>query len=390
MKYKYQLILLGTLRDITEDISKLFFEKIKELKLLEEAFLIIKEGNFEVDYKGNQPAFAIYFGDESGKFQNLDIIQRLIKDGRMILPIFYEKESFSKHIPEVLSNQNGLLYSRNADIKIVNLTLEAFELLRNSRKVFLSYRRSESSSVAIQLYEALERNNFDVFLDTHSIKQGEPFQDELWHRMTDCDVIVLLNTKGFLESRWCKEELAEAGAKQIGIVQLIWPGHKPESTSEVSFTTQLSNIHFNLGIYDDKENAKLTEDFVQNLICQVESVRARNLRSRQDNLITEFTKIGAKHGKILNLQPQRFITEYLGENRRRIFIPLVGIPQSINCNQSAELKKEIKEYDIESIHLIYDDIRIRNKWIQHLDWLNEYLEVKTLKKQGFDLWLQKN
>ena len=308
----------------------------------------------------------------------------------MILPIFYEKESFSKQIPEALSNQNGLLFDRTSDVKIVNLALEAFELLRNSRKVFLSYRRSESSSVAIQLYEALERNNFDVFLDTHSIKQGEPFQDELWHRMTDCDVIVLLNTKGFLDSRWCKEEIAEAGAKQIGIVQLIWPDHKPENTSEVSFTTQLLDIHFKLGIYDDKDNAKLREDFVQDLIGQVESVRARNLRSRQDNLITEFTKIGAKHGKILNLQPQRFITEYLGENRRRIFIPLVGIPQSINCNQSAELKKEIKEYAIESIHLIYDDIRIRNKWIKHLDWLNDYLEVKTLKKQSFDLWLQKN
>jgi cellulose biosynthesis protein BcsQ len=149
-------------------------------------------------------------------------------------------------------------------------------------------------------------------------------------------------------------------------------------------------MHFNLGIYDDKDNAKLTEDFVQDLISKVESVRARNLRSRQDNLITEFTKIGTKHGKILNLQPQRFITEYLGENKRRIFIPLVGIPQSINCNQSAELKKEIKEYDIESIYLIYDDIRIRNKRIKHLDWLNEYLEVKTLKKQAFDSWLQRN
>ena len=74
--------------------------------------------------------------------------------------------------------------------------------------------------MAIQLYEALERNNFDVFLDTHSIKQGEPFQDELWHRMTDCDVIVLLNTKSFLESKWCKEEVAEASVKQIGVLAI--------------------------------------------------------------------------------------------------------------------------------------------------------------------------
>ena len=54
------------------------------------------------------------------------------------------------------------------------------------------------------MYEALESHHFDVFLDTHSIEKGEPFQEELWHRMTDCDVILLLNTPDFLESHWCK------------------------------------------------------------------------------------------------------------------------------------------------------------------------------------------
>ena len=92
----------------------------------------------------------------------------------------------------------------------------------------------------------------------------------------------------------------------------------------------------------------------------------------------------------MNLQPERFITEDLGGKKRRIFIPTVGIPQSIDCNQSDDLKKEIRKYDVDSIHLIYDDLRIRNKWLNHLDWLNNYLEVKTIKKQDFDKWLQVN
>ena len=78
------------------------------------------------------------------------------------------------------------------------------------------------------MYKALESHHFDVFLDTHSIEKGELFQEELWHRMTDCDVILLLNTPGFLESHWCKEELAEAGSKQIGIVQLVWAERSEE------------------------------------------------------------------------------------------------------------------------------------------------------------------
>lgn len=390
MIYKYQLVLIGTLGPLADQIEELFFERVNELNLLKDSFVIIKEKNFEDEYKANQPAFAIYFGDKGGKFRDISFVQKLLIDGRMILPVYYEKNSFSKHIPKLLSNQNGLLYDTAKDNKVVNLVLEAFELLRNSRKVFISYRRSESSSIAIQLYEALERNNFDVFLDTHSIKEGEPFQDELWHRMSDCDVIVLLNTKGFLESKWCKEELAEAGAKQIGIIQLVWPDYKKiDSISEVSFPIQLKEEDFKLKKYQGN-SSKLKKSIVGQVVEVVESVRARNLRSRQDNLITEFIKIGARYGKALDLQPQRFITDKLGNKKRRIFIPLVGIPQSINCNQSAELKNQIDDYEVDSVHLLYDDIRIRNKWIKHLDWLNDYLEVKTLKKQEFDSWLKKN
>jgi hypothetical protein len=388
MKYKYQLIILGTLDSLADELIDLFYLKIEELQLRKDSFVIIKEGNFAGDYNGNQPAFAFYFGDEYGNFKDIAIVDTLIKDGSLILPIFYK--SFSNEIPKVLENQNGLKYNKSQKDKIVDLALESFGKLRNTRKVFISYMRNESTSIAIQLYEALERNNFDVFLDTHSIKQGEPFQEELWHRMSDCDVIVLLNTPEFFTRHWCKEEFAEAGAKQIGVIQLIWPNHAMDNTSEVCFPFQLSKSDFVDENYDDKDKSKFTDEYILELVQEVESVRARNLASRQDGLITEFSNLAVKHGKKVNVQPERFITEELGSKKRRIFIPLIGIPQSLDCNQSAELKKEITDFEIESIHLLYDNIRIRQKWIKHLDWLNEYLDVKTLKKQDFDTWLKNN
>src|SRR5690606_29179710 len=353
----------------------------------EDSFLVINENNFE-DYRNNQPAFTIYFGDSEGEYKHIKFVKKLIKDANPILPVYYD--SFENEIPEVLSNYNGQKYDVSKDSKIVNLALESFGKLRNTRKVFISYKRSESSSVAIQLYEALERNNFDVFLDTHSIKQGEPFQDELWHRMSDCDVIILLNTTNFLSSMWCKEELAEANAKQIGVVQLIWPDNSIDAASHICFPFKLESRDFVEDNYKNADTSKLKIDLIDKIIKEVESVRARNLASRQDNLISEFTNIATKHGKQLNLQPERFLTENLGGNKRRIFIPTVGVPQSIDCNQSDELRKEISEYDIDSIHLIFDDIRIRKKWLDHLEWLNDYLKVKTLKKQNFDKWLLKN
>ncbi|PUV24161.1 toll/interleukin-1 receptor domain-containing protein [Sphingobacterium athyrii] len=385
--FKYQLIILGTIKPFISDIISLYHKRIEDLKLQKEFYEIYFKDNLK-SYKGNQPAFVIYLGNESGDFEDLEQIEKLLDEGNIVLPIFFN--SFGREIPKILSNQNGLKYEDFKNEKIVNLILESFGKLRNTRKVFISYKRDESTSVAIQLYEALENNNFDVFLDTHSIKQGEPFQDELWHRMTDCDVILLLNTPKFIESEWCEKEIAEASVKQIGIIQVIWPTHKLERIAEICFPYQLSEANFVKGIYDKKDISKLNDDTVNALVKQVESIRARNLASRQDNLITEFLNTAQKYGKNMAIQPERFITENITEKKRRLFIPSVGIPQSFDCNTSSELKREIKEFSVEEVYLIYDDVRIREKWLKHLSYLNEYLDVKTIKKQEFDTWLQKN
>jgi hypothetical protein len=388
MEYKYQIIILGSINNIVDEITTLFYQRVRELKLQVDFYQIINKSSFDKEYQGNQPTFVLYFGSQNGIFKDLAIVERLLNKGNIVLPIFYD--SFKNEIPKILTNQNGLKYEQHQKEKIVSLILESFGKLRNARKVFISYKRDESSSVAIQLYEALEKNNFDVFLDTHSIKQGEPFQDELWHRMTDCDVIVLLNTPKFLESEWCEKEIAEASVKQIGVLQLVWPNNKLDSMAEVCFPRQMQPEDFIDNIFDNKDISRLTEITLKSVIQKVESIRARNLAARQDNLITEFLNIARKNGKNVSIQPERFITEEIAENKRRIFIPSVGIPQSMDYNQSSVLKKEIKEYSVDEVYLIYDNVRIREKWLKHLEYLNEYLDVQTIKKQEFDLWLQKN
>ena len=56
--------------------------------------------------------------------------------------------------------------------------------------------------------------------------------------------------------------------------------------------------------------------------------------------------------------------------------------------ESIKIKK-IESNEIESIHLIYDEMSIRDYWLEHLDWLNDYLEVRTIKKQTFNHWFSK-
>jgi len=387
MKYKYQLILLGENFELFEKIKIELLNKFDQLKLVQDLLKIININNIE-EYSGAEPAYVIYAGHKKQlDDKTREILHNQKLDGNIILPIFLE--NFKCEIPDILSNQNGLKYDNNIH-KICNLILEGFELLRKNRKIFISYRRSDSSIVAVQIYEALEANNFDVFLDTHSVDKGEDFQEELWHRMTDCDVIIMLNTKDFLKSEWCNQELEKAHLKRIGLVHLIWPDCDFENFAHLAYSMKLIDSDFEKPIFSDLSKGRLKKPLLNEIINLVESARARNLAARQDSLITEFTQAAHNNGIEVNLQYSRYITQELSNKKRVVYIPTVGIPQSINCHNSQKLISKIESNEIDSIHLIFDDLSIRDYWLEHLDWLNNYLEVQTIKKQNFNNWFSKH
>lgn len=386
MKYKYQLILVGENENFFKALEIELRKGFDELKIISGALNVIRETDID-RYSGGQPAFVIYAGHKSNfTVKQKEILENQKLDGNIILPVF--NKNFTGEMPELLSNQNGVSLVGNVK-KIKNIVLEGFELLRKNRKVFISYKRSESSNIAIQLYEFLERHNFDVFIDTHSIDKGEEFQEELWHRMTDCDLILMLNTKEFLKSEWCKQELDKAHLKRIGIVHLLWPDCDFEDFAHIAHSKKLKDEDFEKSHVVDVTKGKLKENVLPEILDLVESSRARNLASRQDWLITDFTQAANNNDVEVNLQYSRYITQKLDTGKLKIYIPTVGVPQSINCHNSQKLIEKIESKEVESITLIYDELSIRNYWLSHLDWLNEYLKVKTLKKLDFNKEFQK-
>jgi hypothetical protein len=388
MTTKYQIIKLGVDNPFYEEVLDIMYHHIQELGLAKESILEIDENNFKTEYKGNAPTFCLYFGNNSGSYKNIDLLEILIKDANLVLPVASDLEKFSSQIPKELENVNGFELATNNDIeKLVSCILEGLSLLRLSRRLFISYKRDESSTVAIQLFEQLEKNGFDVFLDTHSIRPGEPFQEELWHRMADTDVVVLLNTPGFLNSNWTTQELAKANSMSIGILQVIWPSHKLERDAELSIPIQLSDSDFGNKIYK-KPTSYLNPNTVSNIISQVESLRARSLASRQDNIITEFIASSNRVGKKADLQSEKFITIQRSDGKELVIIPTVGVPQAFTYNQSEELVARIKSKNVAGAFLLFDHRNIREKWIKHLDWLDNYLPVKTIKIVKAEEWLK--
>ena len=370
---KYQLIIIGSKIEFEQQILDLLFKQIDELGMSPDKLKIIYSENFEKEYQANYPVYCLYMGSNN-KELDLDILAKLKEDATLILPIVSDLTKFNSLIPDDLKNQNGFPLANEDDIpRLVSCILEGFSLLRASRRVFISYKRSESSDIAIQLYEALEKSGFDVFLDTHSIRLGEPFQEELWHRMTDSDIIVLLNTKNFLGSYWTKQELAKASSLSIGIVQVIWPDSNLMREAEICTPIQLKDDDF-----INKSSPKLVESIINNIISTTESLRARTLAARQDNLTSEFISYAHQRQVEVTLHPDKFISLYKNDEEY-IIIPTIGVPQSLSCSNAEELILRIKQDRPKCIYLLYDHINIRDKWLNHLEWLNQHLPVKSLK-----------
>lgn len=387
MIFKYQIIFLGNIENPACDaIKECFFEKLRDIGIFEDSVQVIYADNFSKDYQNKQPSFVYYLGSSIHEDRDAVLLNQLMKNGDAILPIYFSKGGFYEEIPEVIRCMNGKLYDINDNESYVNYALEALRLLRINRRLFISYRRTESTAVANQLFDLLVRHNFDVFLDAYSIGAAQDFQEELHHRLTDSDVLIQLYTPGFKNSDWCKEEILAANQKQVGIVEIVWPGIGLDMHNRLCEPISLKNQDF-VSIPID-ENSRLTDKTVEEIARKVESVRVRNLAARQDSLIGEFVNAARAVGRRV-IQEYRYLKERNVDGTTQVFIPAVGVPQSYDCFKSLELKELLQSEHVSTIYLIYDDLRIKHQWIEHLDWLNLQLEVKTIKKKDFSEWLSK-
>jgi len=141
MTTKYQLIKLGADNLFYKEVLDTLYHHISELGLAKESIIEIDETNFKSEYKGNAPTFCIYFGSDSSSFKNIDLLEILIKDANLILPVASDLEKFSSQIPKELENINGFELGNSNDIeKLVSCILEGLSLLRLSRRLFISYK----------------------------------------------------------------------------------------------------------------------------------------------------------------------------------------------------------------------------------------------------------
>ncbi|RWC10386.1 MAG: toll/interleukin-1 receptor domain-containing protein [Mesorhizobium sp.] len=304
-----------------------------------------------------------------------DVAQRAITDNVPVIPTIPANGDFATLVPDTLKGANGLR-RRSDDHHLEELAialLECIGLLRRQRRVFVSYRRVESRSAAVQLHDLLSERGFDVFLDTHDIRPGEPFQDVLWHRLCDSDVLVMLDTPTYFESKWTRQELGRARAKEIHVLRVVWPEHTPNKQMDFAETIYLDRDELSGG------DGPIIDSVASQIAFAVEALRSRSIAARYmsitGKLWAEVTKIG---GNIEGIGAHRAISVRLPDETKLWAYPIVGIPTAELLNDIADKAKRYQPHGMPV--LLYDHVGIRDVWMAHLKWLDDNINsVRAIK-----------
>lgn len=309
-------------------------------------------------------AVAAYFGGIAKADQ--DRAQEAVRSSIPVIPTIPSSGEFGMLIPEFLQATNGLR-RRTDDPNMVELAtalLECVGLLRQQRRVFISYRRVESRRSAVQLHDALSARGFEVFLDTHDIRPGEPFQEVLWHRLCDADVMIMLDTPTYFERKWTRQELGRARAKEIHILRVVWPAHTPPLHTGFAETIYLDATELK------GPDGPMTEATVDCIALAAEALRSRSIAARHmsiaGKLRAEVAKIG---GEIQGIGLHRAIALKLVDGSKVWAYPVVGIPTAELLNDVADKARKAEHGEVPI--LVYDHIGIRDQWKAHLKWLDD-------------------
>lgn len=309
----------------------------------------------KVEFKERIPTAAIFFGSARAIFKNAE---EYLNANVPILPVVSDLGNVSTEIPDSIRNLNCLSLSHHGAKNIAMSLLECVGLLPRQRRVFVSYRRSEAKGAAVQLFNELSARQFDVFLDTHGVPPAQDFQATLWNRLCESEVLIMLDTETYFDSRWTEEEFGRAMAKNLSILRIGWPG---VSASKRIGTAKRIDL-----VGDDLHptNQTLNDGVIDRICCELESLRSISFATRHLHLVSNLRQaIESIGGQLTGMGMQKKVGLCLASGIQITVHPVVGIPTSQTAQEAMEMAPGC------SVAVVYDQVGVHHQWVSHLDWL---------------------
>ena len=104
--------------------------------------------------------------------------------------------------------------------------LRAAGVVARADRLFISYRHSEAADFAGALFHALAERGFEPFLDRFSSRPGDDFVDLIREELADKSTLILLETASLGQSLYCRQEVATAVSRRMGLIAIDLPGSR--------------------------------------------------------------------------------------------------------------------------------------------------------------------
>lgn len=144
--------------------------------------------------------------------------------------------------------------AREGNPIVVQLTPKTFELLNAPPPVsiFISYRRSVSSALALYIWSELRVDGFMPFLDIRGIDPGDEWYNLLERRVKSSNIFIACIGPSTLQSEYCQREIQWAlETNSTRIIPVLHGGFTPDDLPGSPFPElQLKNV-----IYIPEETA---------------------------------------------------------------------------------------------------------------------------------------
>ncbi|MGE8327921.1 toll/interleukin-1 receptor domain-containing protein [Pseudomonas urmiensis] len=288
-------------------------------------------------------------------------IERFIDQRVPLVPVASDQDNFAIEFPGALGALNGVPMTQSPAILAASL-LEASSLIPRQRRVFLSYRRKESTEAALQLYTELCALQYDVFLDTHGILPGEHFQEVLWQRLCDCDVLVYLDTPTYFEGRWTDLEFSRASLRKLAMLRVGWPRVEATNIHLISGQVQLQDS-------DLAANGHIQPDAMTKILESIELFRSKSVAIRYQDLVGKLTaSVEAAGGKVLGASSRKGLVVSV-KNEEIVVYPELRVPTSESFYEAS-----LEEHS-PPVAVIYNEEGIEERtWKAHMKWLGDRLD----------------
>ena len=304
-----------------------------------------------------------------------------IPEGCIIIPISHKGknvESTGSNLQKINAFEYDDKNHSGSIDTLCDIILDKLGIIKNSRKIFISYKRSETKRLAEMVRKELSDVGYTVFLDIRDIDVGSDFMQEIRQSIVESDIFLMLNSDSYYDSLYTKKELYAACISGAAIVVL---------SSRNTRNEKLNGLEF---VKIDEYNGK--------------SRKKRLSKNDRDSILN---KIGLVRLQLWKKRHQRLNRHIESFQERDVFLQGVYVPSKSSIDHSSIYAitglpdtmdfQRIQQHDIRSckrkqkrniakkLYALFDDLTLPASYSKHLKWLDKEMHnIKLIKTSSFE------